>query len=111
MKGISRASSAHIAATGAASTITGVINSGTGTVPLASEHAQNSDFVQGLPRLLTTEQVAHVLGKSPRVVFAMVFRNELSVVRIGRSLRYKASYIRSYINSRESAETSMRRSS
>jgi excisionase family DNA binding protein len=56
--------------------------------PLLSEH---------LPRLLTVEDVADVLGVNARTVRRLVARGDLTRIRIGGSVRYDPRDVRALI--------------
>ena len=58
-----------------------------------------------VPRLLlTTPQAAEALQISPRTLWALTARGEIPVVRIGRSVRYPASALRTFVEARQTAQ-------
>jgi excisionase family DNA binding protein len=60
-----------------------------------------------MPRLLTTEQTAQILGISPSTLAkARVFGGKLPFVKLGRSVRYRLEDILSFIDQQTRVSTS-----
>jgi excisionase family DNA binding protein len=50
-----------------------------------------------MPKLLRVPEAAELLGLSPKTVWTMVYRRDLEVVRIGRSVRIPITTIEALI--------------
>lgn len=56
-----------------------------------------------MDRLLTVEEVAEMLGYSAGTVYNKVSRKEIPVVRMGRTIRFRLSAIRDWLEAQETA--------